>query len=461
MVATLKNMESQNIEFKSNWRDEYFKVICSFANADGGRLIIGVDDRGNCIGVTNAKKLLEDIPNKVRNKLGIIPSVEIKNKKGKKVINIIITPSSVPISYDGKYYTRSGSTVMELRGNNLADFLMKKLGKTWDEFIEEKASFDDLNPDTVERFKKLAEDRIPSITTEKNHRAIFEKLNLSGKEEIKRAAVLLFGKNPQRFHTQAYLKIGKFLTETDIVSTDIVEGNLFDQLENGLEMLRTKYLVSKIKFEGIHRRDILEYPYEALREAIINALIHRDYIGTSTIQIRVYNDSLVIMNEGKLPAEVPVEKLKTAHLSKPKNSLLAKVFYFAGFIESWGRGTIKIVENCLKQGLPEPDFMEESGVMKVVFYKDVWTEENLRRLDLNERQIKAVMYVKEKEKITNKEYQAITGVKERSATIELNDLVSKNILQKFGITGRGTYYAAIKAQKPHESRNKGAKETKK
>jgi len=127
-------------------------------------------------------------------------------------------------------------------------------------------------------------------------------------------------------------------------------------------------------------------------------LIHRDYIGTSTIQIRVYSDSIVIINEGKLPAEVPVEKLTTAHLSKPKNSLLAKVFYFAGFIESWGRGTIKIVENCLKHGLPEPDFMEQSGVRKVIFYKDVWTEENLRRLNLN-------------------------------------DLVSENILQKFGITG--------------------------
>jgi len=153
--------------------------------------------------------------------------------------------------------------------------------------------------------------------------------------------MLLFGENPQKLYPGAYLKIGKFLTETEIQTTDIVEGNLFQQLENSLEILRTKYLVSNIKFEGIHRRDILEYPYEALREAIINALIHRDYLGTSAIQIRVYNDKLVIMNEGKLPPEVPVEKLKTEHLSKPRNSLLAKAFYLAGFIESWGRGTIK------------------------------------------------------------------------------------------------------------------------
>lgn len=94
---------------------------------------------------------------------------------------------------------------------------------------------------------------------------------------------MLFGKNPQRFYPSAYLKIGKFLTKTEIQSSDIVEGNLFEQITNALEILRTKYLISKIKFEGIHRREILEYPYEALREAIINALIHRNYLGASSI----------------------------------------------------------------------------------------------------------------------------------------------------------------------------------
>ena len=91
------------------------------------------------------------------------------------------------------------------------------------------------------------------------------------------------------------------------------------------------------------------------------------------------------MNEGKLPPEVPVEKLKTNHLSIPRNTLLAKIFYYAGFIESWGHGTIKIVENCIEQGLPEPDFSEENGVMTVTFYKDKWNEENLKNLGLNKR----------------------------------------------------------------------------
>lgn len=114
--------------------------------------------------------------------------------------------------------------------------------------------------------------------------------------------------------------------------------------------------------------------------------------------------------------------------------------YLAGFIESWGRGTIKIVENCLQQGLPEPDFIEEYGVMKVVFYKDKFTAENLKKLGISARQIKAVMYVKEKGKITNNEYQALNIISKKTATRDMNFLVEKGIFEKVGITGKGTEY---------------------
>jgi len=433
----MMNKESQTVEYKQTWRNNCLKAVSAFANSDGGVLIIGLDDRGKPSGLKNAKRLLEDIPNTIRNKLGIIPSVELDKKD---IIKVTVAPCSVPISYNGKYYLRSGSTVQELHGKDLADFLLRKTGLAWDDAVQDRDDLDILDKSTIEDFKRYAVDRIPSIVRERDLITILQKLNLIEGKNLKRAAILLFGKDPQQFYSHAAVKIGRFLTDTDIQTTDIVKGNLFQQLENSLEILKTKYLQSKIKFEGIHRRDILEYPYEALREAIINALIHRDYWNFSQIQIRVYQDKLTIMNAGSLPPEVPVEKLKTNHLSIPRNRLLAGIFYYAGFIEAWGRGTTMIVEKCVQQGLPEPDFIEESGVMTVIFYKDKWNEENLKNLGLNKRQIKAVLFVKERGKITNKNIQELFKVSRETATRDLIFLLEKDILLSSGSKGAGAYY---------------------
>ncbi len=396
-----EKIETQQIEFKSNWRDEYLKAVCAFANSDGGVLLVGVDDMGTPSGFKHTRKLLEDIPNKIRNILGIIGSVEIENKDGHEILRITVERQSVPISYDGKYYIRSGSNTFELKGNELVDFFLKKQGRSWDEIIDERAGIGDLNTDTIEKFKNYARDRIPSISNENDSKVILEKLNLTEDNKLKRAAILLFGKNPQRFFPAAYLKIGKFLSDIDILTSDIIKGNLFEQLDNALEILRGKYLISRIKFEGIHRREILELPYEALREAILNALVHRDYAGSAAIQLRIYDNRILLLNEGKLPPEIPLEKLKTSHLSKPRNPMLADIFYKAGYIESWGRGTLEIISRCLAQHLPEPEFFEEYGVFQVVLYKSKVEIESLEENDKIARV--------EIEEVTRKEIGEITS----------------------------------------------------
>ena len=197
------NRESQTVEFKPNWRDEYLKVVCAFANTDGGELILGTDDKGRPIGVKNAKKLLEELPNKIRNKLGIIPSVSIDARGEKEIIHIQILPSSVPISYDGKYYIRSGSTTQELKGNELSQFLLKKMGKTWDSISCEK-DFSEIDTSTLEKFKNLAKNRISSISELDSIKKIFTNLELlTDKGDITNAGILLFGKSPQRIFISA------------------------------------------------------------------------------------------------------------------------------------------------------------------------------------------------------------------------------------------------------------------
>ncbi len=185
----LELVESHTTEFKSSWRDEYIKSICAFANTDGGRLLIGVDDNGKPVGVEDSKKLLEDLPNKLRDTLGIIPSVRLEKENGKEIIIIEVEHSYVPISYHGRFYVRSGSTIQELKGKDLTRFLISNSGKHWEEYIEENASIEDINNETIEKFKQIAIKRIPLVKDENEPIKVLEKLNLIKNGKLTRAAL--------------------------------------------------------------------------------------------------------------------------------------------------------------------------------------------------------------------------------------------------------------------------------
>jgi len=142
-----------------------------------------------------------------------------------------------------------------------------------------------------------------------------------------------------------------------------------------------------------------------------------------------------------------IEQLKEKHSGRQRNPLIAAVFYYANLIESWGSGTLKMIELCKQQNLPEPEFVEQKeglGQFTVVFHKDIFNEEELRKRGLNERQIKAVKYVKEKGKITNKEYQELSNISRQMATIDLSHLVEKGILTMKGKAGKGIAYQLTK-----------------
>jgi len=361
--------ESQTLEFKRPWKDDYLRTICAFANGEGSRLLVGVDDDGQVMGLENGRELLETLPNKIHNKPALLVDVILNQQEGREYLEVAVQGTYAPVSHAGKFYKRSGSNTVELTGSNLTHFLLKKYGKTWDDIAEERFSLADIDPLTVEKFKRLAQDRIPGIQDEQSTKALLRKLNLYDGEHLKRAAILLFGRNPQQYYIQSHSKIGRFLSETDIQSSDIIEGNLIDQVDRLMDVLRLKYLKAYISYDGMHRHETLEYPYDALREAIINALIHRDYTDTSNLQIRVYDDRLVMYNGATLSPEVPIEKFDQPHQSRPFNPTMAAVFYKCGYIENWGRGTLNIIDYCLKAGLPRPEFAYEWGAVRATFYR--------------------------------------------------------------------------------------------
>jgi len=434
--------EDQNIEYKESWRDEYLKWICGFANANGGKIYIGKNDVGEVVGLKDSKKLLEEIPNKTKDILGILVDVNLHQTEKGEFIEISVEAYPYPVNYKGQYHYRSGSTKQELKGAALDKFLLQRKGKRWDAVPVPKVSINDLKKETFDFFRRKAvkAQRIEEDVLTDSNQLLVDNLQLNENEYLKRAAILLFHPNPNKFVSGAYIKIGYFEADDDLKFQDEVYGNLFEQIEKTIDLLFSKYIKSSISYEGLNRVEKYEYPKDAVREALLNAVSHKDYSGGVPIQISVYGDKLIFWNEGQLPENWTVENLSVKHPSKPYNPDIANALFRSGYIESWGRGTLKIINECVQFGIPKPKYFYDMSGFWVEFRKDVFDMEYLKSLGLNERQIQAIKFVKVNGKITNSEYQANYGVARNTATRDLSELVAKGILKSSETKGAGSYY---------------------
>ncbi|QGY47864.1 transcriptional regulator [Maribellus comscasis] len=434
--------ENQNIEWKESWRDEYLKWICGFANAQGGKIYIGKNDKGEVVGIDNAKRLMDDLPNKIVTNLGIVCDINLLVENGKQFIEIIVEPYPNPVNYKGQYHYRSGSTKQELKGAALDKFMLERKGKKWDGVPVPNISIADLKKETFDFFRKKAikAQRIEDDVLTDTDEDLVDNLQLVENTYLKRAAILLFHPKPTQYITGAFIKIGYFETDDELRFQDEITGNIFEQVEKTMDLLFTKYIKSSISYEGLNRVEKYEYPKNAVREALLNAVSHKDYSGGVPIQISVYDDKLFFWNEGQLPENWTIEKLLTKHPSKPYNPDIANAFFRSGYIESWGRGTIKIINECIQFGIPQPKFYYDMSGFWVRFRKDSFNIEYFESLGLNQRQIEALKYVKEKGKITNSEYQSINDCSRNTASNDLIELVNKELLESSGQKGAGAYY---------------------
>jgi ATP-dependent DNA helicase RecG len=296
-------------------------------------IFIGKTDDGTVNGVVDYKKLMDDLPNKISSKLGVFCEVNLHEENSLFYIEIITKSYSNAISYNGKYYLRVGSTNQELTGIKLTEFLLKKAGRTWDDVIEPNAILDDINQETIDAFKAMVKSsgRLPALESEKDINIILENLRLTENGRLKRAALLLFGKNPKRFYISSFVKIGRFgISDSDLKSQELIEGNLYQLAFKTIDILNTKYFKKKITYQGEKRVEIPEYPFDAVREALFNALVHRVYEATP-VQISIYDDRVIFWNQGILPLNLSEEDLKVKHASFPRNPHIAESFFSCRF----------------------------------------------------------------------------------------------------------------------------------
>lgn len=331
-------VEKQNIEWKAVWKDEYLAWLCGFANSQGGRLYIGIDDAGNVSGLQNAHKLFEDLPNKIRDAMGIIVNVNLLQKDSKDYIEIEVPPYPIAISCKGAYYFRSGSTNQKLTGPELESFILRRHGVSWDHMSFPTFTMESIDMETVERFKQLAakKGRIPKDVLDEPVDILMDKLHLTNSGYLTNAAMLLFSKDPERWQLGAYTKIGYFETDADLLYQDEIHGSLLEQVDKIMEVIHLKYMKAKITYEGVQRIERYFVPDEALREALLNALCHSDYSAGIPIQVSIYEDKLYIANIGRLPENWTVDSLMGKHASDPFNPRIAHVFSLPDSLRAGG-----------------------------------------------------------------------------------------------------------------------------
>ena len=357
--------EDQSIEFKQSWSDLNLKSICAFANTDGGRLYVGIDDNGNIVGLNNAKARIEDIPNTIRNKLGILVSLVSRNENGKDYLEIIVPQMEHPVFCDGKIYTRVGSTNQLVEGNNLIEFILRKSTSTWDAVVEPNVSLEDLDE---ESFRILLDDgirnkRLTEYDRGLSRRELLEKMALLKKGKLTRAAVLLFHPHPEHFFGGAHIKLGYFNEKNELCYQDELYGSLLSLAKKTEEILILKYFYATIEYDGFVRVETLPYPKEAIREGIINALMHNNYMSAQPITIRISPYDMWIYNRSIFPAEWTEDTLFSIHESKQINPNVAIGFFRAGLVERFGSGIQKIVNSCKANGNPKPRYTIQTDMI--------------------------------------------------------------------------------------------------
>lgn len=436
----MSRLESQSREDKQSlneWR-QVVESLAAFATSKGGVVRIGIGPKGEQFGIRIGKGTLEDLSNKIKQNTDPpqYPSITVEGPEESAIIVIRIEESPIkPVWAFGRPLKRVGRTNQHLSREEAQRLVEATTGRTWDALPSESFHLKEVSKEYIRDFqKRVGQSQIPVQTLLKN----LSLMTNDGKPC--NGAVLLFGRNPQQFFQEAQVKCARFAGTTSVRFLDemTIEGNLLNQLDNALNFV-ARNTQREIRITGRPERETIpEYPEAAIREAIINAICHRDYAAVGTIQVRIYDDRLEVWNPGTLPPSLTIESLYREHPSLPHNPKIALAFYRARLIEHWGTGTLRMAEVCDRLGV-KLEFLSESGFFMVRLVKPETRISPPIEQKLNERQRKALDYASKHGQITNRDYQKLCDISRRQALKDLNELVKKGLLIKDG-EGRAVRY---------------------
>jgi len=406
MTEKFKLTESETVEIKRSLaeRREILETISAFSNTKGGTIYIGIDPIGEITGIDIGNQTMENLANDIKQNTDpkVFPTIEIKKINNKDVIVIKVAEyPTKPVWAKNKAFLRVGRSNQRISAEKIRDFIYKNKAFKWDYQLKPELKLTEIDTARVKLFlQKVEEERNTTFDASRATGKILEKLNLLKDGHLTNASLLLFGKNPQRHLLQSEIRCARFngIEPIDFADIQVIEGTIIEQVTAVLNFIRRHINVAARVTGEPERKETWEYPKEALREAIINAVCHRNYEDTGNVQVRIFDNRLEVWNPGSLPGNLTVEMLRKDHQSKPRNELIARCFYLIKYIEQWGTGTNRMIKLCQKAGLPGLEFLELTDSFVVIFRRKLQKPKRTTpkpKMKLTETQEKIIRYLEE------------------------------------------------------------------
>lgn len=394
--------ESETLELKKSTAQlkPAMETVCALLNADGGTVVIGVTPGKKIVGQQVSDGTQQEIANAVRKleppapvKINIVDT-NFPNPDYKLVVLQVAPVAEMrPFAFDGRAYQRIGTTTTLMPQERYQQLLLERAHgqQRWENRASAGMRIGQLDQEEVLRTVRsgISVGRLPE-STGGDVNDILNRLGLRSDGSLSNAALVLFGTEIFPQYPQCQLRMARFrgTDKTEFLDNRQVYGNAFELLDEAMLFLQRHLPVAGRVQPGLFERvDEPLFPPVALREALVNAFCHRDYsLPGGSISLAIYDDRLEIWSDGTLPSDLSVDDLKRDHSSRPRNPLIADVFYKRGLVERWGRGTQKIVELCVRAGHPEPEFIEQAGALGVRFLPSGYIAPHRVALDLTTRQ---------------------------------------------------------------------------
>jgi len=357
-------VENNTTEFKLSFQKEVIESVVSFANSKGGHIFIGIADDGRTIGVEISRESIQNYINTIKQATqpSIIVDMELIEKDGKKILDIQVDEYPIkPVSYKGRYYKRRNNSNHQMTPVEISNTHLKTINSSWDYFNDENHTISDVDEGNVKKFIDMA-------NIDASIEDVYKKFELLKDGNITHGCYLLFNNNDKSLFTN--IEIGRFQTETLIKDSLSLHGGLINQVDIVMNFIY-KHINKAYVITGKPQRDeVWDYPMDAIREIVINMIVHRDYVSNIHSVIKIFDEKIEFYNHGTLPDGLSIEDVKSGqYKSMPRNLQIADVFKTADIIEKYGSGIKRVIRLFKEYGSKEPLFEDRLGGMVVVAYR--------------------------------------------------------------------------------------------